>query len=203
MKLPIDLTRDKFDAYNSVSFYDSKAIFFDASTILPNTVSFKIWGAGLMPGFHWTKYLDLNATPVLKAIIDKTKGNEVAIQGFGLFTVEQVVAGRISISPYDKGQFAKWKYGKAITFIREWTPEAIDPECYEYTFDTTIYFPNGACELKLYAKGKATFEFDTNDCVYYLDYITNPNRRETFWGYLKDATLTTNSYKYEDLDPKS
>lgn len=119
MKLTIDLTREAFDDYNSVTFYDSKTIFFDASTILPETVSFKIWGAGLMPGFPWDKYLDLNTTPNLKSIIDKTRGNEIAIQGFALFTVEHVVAGKISISPYDKGQFLKCNNGKEVTFIRE------------------------------------------------------------------------------------
>jgi hypothetical protein len=202
MKLIIDLTRDLFDADNSVTFYDGKTIFFDAATILPETVSFKIWGAGLMPGFPWTNHIDLNTTPNLKSIIDKTKANEVAIKGFGLFTVEQVVAGRISISPYDKSHFLRYKNGKKVEFTGEWNLESIDPECYEYIFDSTIYFPYGGCELKLYAKGKATFEFDTNECVYYLDYLTNPNRRETFWGYLESTSLTTNSYKYEDLDPK-
>lgn len=201
MKISVDLTRQKFEE-STVNFYDSKTIFFDASTFLPSTVSFKVWGAGLMPDFDWTKYLDLSTEIKIKAIREKTPGNETAIQGFGTLTFENVVAGKISISPYDNKEFLKDKQGNQVEYKREWTLENIDNECFEYWLDTSIYFPYGACDLKLYAKGNVTFEFDSDNCVNYIDYITNPNRHETFWGYLKDKSIATNSYKYEDLDKK-
>jgi hypothetical protein len=200
MKLTIDLTREIFDDVKSVSFYDSKTIFFDPITFLPSTVSFKVWGAGLMPGFDWTQYLDLDKEIILKSTIQKSSGNETTIQGFGTLTFNNVVAGKISISLYDNKEFLKDKAGRQIEYKREWTLENIDDDCYEYWLDTSIYFPYGACDLKLYAKGNVTFEFDTEDCVSGIEYITNPNRHDTFRGYLKDKTLTTNSYKYEDLD---
>lgn len=153
-----------------------------------------------MPGFDWTRYLDLNKETKLKSIIQKSSGNETTIQGFGVLTFKDVLAGRISISPYDENDFLKSKTGKRIEFKREWTLENINKDCYEYWLDTSIYFPHGACDLKLYVSGAVTFEFDTDDCVSGIEYITNSNRRDTFWGNLKDKTLTTNSYKYEDLD---
>ena len=200
MKISIDLTREKFDAIDSVSFYDSKTIFFDATTFLPSTVSFKVWGAGLMPGFDWSQYIDLNKHPNIKQIREQAPVNEITIKGFATVTFNDVVAGKISISPYDNGSFLKDSNGNQVEYKREWTLENIDANSYKYWLDTGIYFPYGACDLKLYAKGKVTFDFDTDDCVNYGDYITDKNRHETFWGYLKDKTLTTNSYNYTDLD---
>ncbi|GGF20862.1 hypothetical protein [Flavobacterium limi] len=202
MKISVDLTKEKFEGMDSVSFYDSKTIFFDPTTILPSTVSFKVWGAGLLPEFDWTKYIDLDKIPHIKKIRHQTLGNETAIKGFGLLTFNEVVAGKITISPYDKGTFLKLIDGRQVEYKREWALESINKDSYEYWLDTTIYFPYGACDLKLYAKGSVTFEFDTDDCVNYLDYITDKDRHTTFWGYLQDKSLTTNSYKYEDLDSK-
>jgi hypothetical protein len=200
MTVSVDLTRERFDDTNAVTFYDSKTIFFDATTFLPSIVSFKVWGAGLTPGFDWTKYVDLDKETNIKAIRQQTPSNETTIKGFGTLTFNNVVAGKILISPFDNKQFLKNREGKIVEYKREWTLENVDDACHEYWLDTAIYFPYGASDLKLYAKGNVSFEFDTNDCVNYLDYITNPNRQETFWGYLKDKLLTTNSYKYEDLD---
>jgi len=198
----VDLTRERFNDYNGVTFYDSKTIFFDATTFLPKTVSFKVWGAGLMPGFDWSHYLNLEEHSKLKLIRQQAPSNETAIRGFGTITFNDVIAGRISIFPLDCKQFLKNNKGKEIEYKREWTLDKIDDGCFEYWLDTHIYFPYGSCDLKLYAKGTVDFEFDTEDCVNYLDYITDPNRQDTFWGYLKDKTLTTSSYSYEQLDCK-
>jgi hypothetical protein len=203
MKVTVDLTREKYDDTNTVHFYDSKTIFFDATTFLPSTVSFKVWGAGLMPSFDWTKYINLDEEQNIKTIRQQTPSSETIIKGFGILTLKNVVAGKISISPFYNNQFLKDRNGNKVQYKREWTLENIDNNCYEYWLDTTIYFPYGACDLKLYAKGEVTFEFDTNDCTNYLEYITNPNRQETYWGYLKDKSLTTNSYRYEELDNKT
>ncbi|HEX8377243.1 MAG TPA: hypothetical protein VF602_05450 [Pedobacter sp.] len=140
--------------------------------------------------------------PHIKKIRQQTPGNETAIKGFGLLTFNEVVAGKISISPYNKGTFLKFSDGRQVEYKREWALESIDKDSYEYWLDTTIYFPYGACDLKLYAKGSISFEFDTDDCFNYLDYITDNDRHKTFWGYLQDKALTTNSYRYEDLDTK-
>jgi hypothetical protein len=200
MKVIIDLTRQEFNKMDNVSFYDSKTIFFDATTFLPSTVSFKVWGAGLMPKFDWSKYVDHDEQARIEAIRKKEVGGETTIQGFGTLTLHNVVACKISISPYDNKEFIKTKTGRQLEYKREWTLDNIDNDCFEYWLDTTIYFPYGGCDLKLYTTGTVTFEFDTQDCVNYLEYISNPNRQDTFWGYLKDKTLTTNSYDYTDLD---
>ena len=55
MEIIVDFTKDSFDDFHTVSFYDGKTIFFDATTFLPSTISFKVWGARLMPGFNWGK----------------------------------------------------------------------------------------------------------------------------------------------------
>jgi hypothetical protein len=202
MQIIVDLTQNKFDAFNTVNFYDSKTIFFDATTYLPSTVSFKIWGAGLMPGFDWKQYsVDLSNDKV-KQLIESNKEYEITIQGFSTITFNNVIAGKISIIPYDKGKLLKNGSGEEVKFKREWSLDNIDDECYKYWLDTDIYFPNGACDLKLYTKGNVEFSFNIDECVNTLKYITNPNRKETFWGYLNNKDLTTGSYKYEDIDPK-
>jgi hypothetical protein len=201
MKIAVDLTRISFEDAD-VTFYDSKTIFFDPTTVLPKTVSFKVWGAGLMPEFNWSEYLSMEEYPNLKLIRQQTPSNETAIRGFGTLTFNEVVAGKILIWPLDCNQFLKDHKGNQVEYKREWNLNNIDSSCFEYWLDSNIYFPYGGCDLKLYAKGRVTFEFDTDHCVNYLDFITNPNRQETFWGYLKDETLTTNSYKYEQLDCK-
>lgn len=199
MHVKVDLIRERFDSYNTVNFYDGKTIFFEPIHILPTTVSFKVWGVGLMPGFDWGHYINFEEAQGLK--FSKSQTNEVTIQGFSTITIFDVVAGKVSICPYDKGTFLKRKDGKNVEFKREWSLEAVDNECYEYRFDTNIFFPYGGCDVKLYAKGSVVFEFNTDDCVNGINYITNPNRQDTFWGYLKDSVLCTNSYQYEDIDP--
>lgn len=203
MKIKVDLTGEKFNDADTVSFYDSKTIFFDPTTELPEIVTFKIWGAGLMPDFKWNNYIDLNKEQNISKILKDAPNNEVTIKGFGQITLEQVVAGKLIISPYDNGQFLKKSNGNQVKYKREWNLDNINDECFEYWIASSIYFPYGACDLKLYTKGKVSFEFETNDCVNHIDYITNPNRKETFWGYLNNKKLTTNSYKYEELDNKN
>jgi len=155
-----------------------------------------------MPNFDWEEHISLDQEVYIKNIRQQTPNNEITIMGFGTLTFKDVVAGKILITPYDKKQFLRDSEGNKVTYRREWTLENIDNNCYEYWLDTTIYFPYGGCDLKMYAKGEVSFEFDTIDCTNYLEYISNPNRKETFWGYLKDESLTTSSYKYEDLDNK-
>ncbi|MEI7583752.1 hypothetical protein [Runella sp.] len=106
MNVSVDLTIQKFEE-STVNFYDSKTIFFDATTFLPSTVSFKVWGVGLMPDFDWERYIDLNKEINIKSIRKKTLNSETTIQGFGVLTFKNVVAGKISISPYDKKEFLK------------------------------------------------------------------------------------------------
>lgn len=197
MIIKADLTGEKFE---TVSFYDGKTIFFDATTILPSTVSFKVWGAGLMPDFDWESYIDTDEDTNLKSILNSSQGVEVTNQGFGTLTLTNVFSGKVSICPYDGKDFLRNKKGDRVELIREWSPEFANENCSEYNFDTTIYFPYGACSLQLFTKGSVTLEFNTQDCIKYIDYITNPKREDSFWGYLTNSNLTTNSYRYEDFE---
>lgn len=112
MKLKVGITRELFDEQDLLTFYDSKTVFFDPTVKLPSEIKFKIWGAGIMPGFEWEKHLDLNKHPKLKDIIDRTGGHEITIKGFGEFSLDKVVAGKIKIYPYDTS-------GKQINFMKD------------------------------------------------------------------------------------
>jgi hypothetical protein len=201
MKVKVDLTKEDFADNDKVNFYDSKTIFFEPTNKLPETVNFKIWGADIDVNFDWSNYVDIEEYPNLKKAFFKEKG-AITVKGFSELTFKNVVAGKIKITPYDKGTFVKQSNGEQLTYKREWSLDKIDADVTEYWLDTSIYFPYGACDLKLYAKGKVTFEFDPGDCIHYLDYITDKRRDKTFWGYLRSKELTTNSYRYKDLDPE-
>lgn len=201
MKLKLDLTGVYFVDSDKVNFYDSKTIFFEPTNRLPETVEFKIWGADIDGNFKWDEYVDLDENPKLKKELEKPQG-ALTVKGFSTLRFENVVAGSIEITPYDKGDFVKRKSGEYLTYKREWSLDSITTDSFQYWLDTSIYFPYGACDLKIYAKGKVTFEFDTDDCIHYLDYITHDDKTETFLGFLKQPELTTNSYKLEDILPK-
>jgi len=183
MKIIVDITGQKIEE-GLVGFYDSKTIFFDVPTFLPNTVSFKVWGADLDKDFDWSNYIDLETETNIRLLKQKAPSDLITIKGYGVLTFNDVVAGKIDITPYDNNEFLE--DNKTINFKlkKEWTLSQIDESCFEYWLDTSIYSPFGTSDLKLYAKGIATFEFDTEDCVNYIDYISNPNKKETFRGYL-------------------
>ncbi|WP_298421326.1 hypothetical protein [uncultured Kordia sp.] len=192
MKLKLDISEVDFVDSDIVDFYDSKTIFFEPTNKLPETVSFKIWGADIDKEFHWNQYVNLDDFPNIKRILD-IKPERFTIKGFSTITFENVVAGKIEICPYEKASFVKLKNGENQTFKREWNISQID---------TSIYFPYGACDLKLYTKGKVWFEFNPSDCVNYIDYIIDKKRNETFFGYLNEKELCANSIKYNDADPE-
>ena len=75
-------------------------------------------------------------------------------------------------------------------------------DTFRYQLNTSIFFPYGACDLKLYSKGKVWFEFDSANCINYLEYITDYKKSETFWGYLKDKELCTNSITFKEINPE-
>ena len=201
MKLKLDISNIDFVDSNIVDFYDSKTIFFEPTNELPKTVSFRIWGADIERDFKWNEHLNISDFPNIENVL-KNKEGRFTIKGFATLTFENVIGGEISISPYDKGNVVKLKNGETQTFRREWNLDKVDNSCFKYWLDTSIYFPYGACDLKIYSKGKVWFEFNPKDCVNYLDYITDKNRNETFWGYLNDKELCTNSVKYENIDPE-
>lgn len=199
MKIKLDISNIDFVESNLVDFYDSKTIFFEPTNHLPETVSFRIWGVDIERNFKWSDYLNTSDFPNIENML-KNKDGRFTIKGFATLTFENVIAGEISISPYDKGSIVKLKNGEDQIFRREWNLGKVDSNCFKYSLDTSIFFPYGACDLKIYSKGKVWLEFNPEDCVDHLDYITDKNRNETFWGYLKDRELCTNSMNYEDVD---
>jgi hypothetical protein len=202
MNISVNLTSESFNDYHGISFYDSKTIFFDATTFLPKTVSFEVWGADIMPGFNWESYLDIGTMPKLQAILAKHPSQSITVQGFGKLTFMDVVAGRLAVSLYDGKDILVDSNDRQVELIREWALDSVDSNCHEYLIDgARLYFPNGGCELQLFAKGAVSFEFNVTDCISSIDYITNPDRRESFYGFLKNKLLTTNSYRYEDFEP--
>ncbi|KRF06804.1 hypothetical protein ASG89_18300 [Paenibacillus sp. Soil766] len=200
MKIQVDITESKFDDYyDTVDFYDGKTLFFDITTKLPKNLEIMVWGASLMPRFSWNKYVSLESETRLREIVERSENIAVQIQGFGKLSFKEVIAGKIEVSPCDmsvKGNytFFKDRQGKTLSFRKEWNMDFVDNDCYEYNIDSNIAFPYGHCDLKLYAKGKVLFEFDTDDCVHYHDYLLNPNRQETFFGFVKNKELSTNTF---------
>ena len=159
-------------------------------------------GANVMPGFNWGAYLDLAAFPKLQLIITEYPSDSITVKGFGRLTFADVVAGRLSVSLYDGKEILVDSNDRQVELVREWSLDMVNSSCSEYVIDEAVlYFPRGACELRLFAKGPVRFDFNVNDCVSAVDYITNSDRRESFYGYLKNKVLTTNSYRYEDIDP--
>ncbi|MNB93642.1 hypothetical protein D3C75_407770 [compost metagenome] len=194
MKIQVDLSQSKFD-----DFYDGKTMFFDVTTKLPTHLEIMVWGATLMPRFNWDKYINLENDIRLKEIVDRSENRSIQIQGFGKLSFQEVIAGEIEVTPYDmsmKGNytFFKDRRGNMLSFKREWNMNTVDNECYEYYMDTKISFPYGQCDLRLYTKGKVLFEFDTDNCVHYHDYLLNPNRRETFFGFVNNKELASNTF---------
>ncbi|MDQ0172825.1 hypothetical protein [Paenibacillus tundrae] len=200
MKIKVDLTREKFDDINGVDFYDGKTLFFDIPTTLPKNLEIEVWGASLMPEFDWTTYVNLEEDTRLREIIDRSKSIAIQIQGFGKLRLEGLVGGNIEVSPLDITVKEDYTYfrdrqGQILSFRREWSMESVDSTCYEYGFDSKVAFPFGHCDLNLYAKGNVVFEFDTDDCVHYHDYVLNPNRDETYFGFVKCQELASNTFK--------
>lgn len=186
MKLKLDISGVDFVDSELIDFYDSKTIFFEVPNFLSETVSFKIWGAELDENFNWNKYLDISKFPNIEKEL-RNGEKRFVIQGFSKITFEKVIAAKIEISPYDNGEFIRLKNGEIQTFKREWKVDKITDKCFEYWFGgVSIYFPYGACDLKFYTKGKVWFEFNPIDCVGFINYISNPNKEETHFGYLKN-----------------
>lgn len=200
MRIKVDISKSRFDDYyDTIDFYDGKTLFFDITTKLPRNLEIPVWGASLTPKFGWAKYLCLENETRLKEIVERSEHMGVQIQGFGKLVLEDVIAGNISVSPFDTTvkenySFYKDRQGEILSFNREWNMELVDSECYEYYFDSKVAFPYGHCDLKLYAKGKVLFEFDTDDCIHYHDYLLNSNRQETFFGFTKYKELASNTF---------
>ncbi|MBT1688859.1 hypothetical protein [Dawidia soli] len=196
----LDLTGVDFVDSELVDFYDSKTIFFEPTNKLPETVTFKIWGADIERTAVQDEFIEVLDYPNISEALKKN--GRLTVKGFSTLTFEEVVAGEIKISPYDKGEFVKLKNGTTQTFKREWNLDQIDRQCFCYHLNASIYFPYGACDLKLYTKGRVSFEFDPKNCINYLDYIGDKDRGETFWGYLKNKDICTSSLSYPDVDPR-
>ncbi|MEP7198124.1 MAG: hypothetical protein ABI851_16520 [Saprospiraceae bacterium] len=183
MKISVDLTRLPFnDSSTPIDFYDSKTIFFNPANILPSIVSFAVWGADISPNFDFGSNQP-DEMVLLESIRKPNSLYPITIQGFGQLTFYDVVAGEISIFPFDDGNLIRRSDGTNLVFKREWNLNSITPECFIYELDTNIHFPPGGTILKLYCKGKVIFEFDSGDLVNSIEYMTNPNKEETFWGY--------------------
>lgn len=142
MTVKLDLTGTDFVDSELVDFYDSKTIFFEPTNQLPETVTFKIWGADIERNIEWSKLIELSDYPNITAALKKE--GRFTIKGFSTITFEKVIAGEILISPYDKGQFIKLKNGNVQTFRREWNLSKVDDNCFCYHMDTSIFFPYGA-----------------------------------------------------------
>lgn len=101
MKIQVDITQSKFDDIydDTVDFYDGKTLFFDITAQLPQQLEIMVWGASLMPKFSWSKYLNLESDVRLKEIVDRSDNIGVQIQGFGKLRFQEVVAGKLEVSP--------------------------------------------------------------------------------------------------------
>ena len=118
MNIVSDISGVDFADSEVVDFYDSKTIFFEPTNRLPETVSFKIWGADIARDFDWGQHLNISDFPNIEKVLNAREGR-FTIKGFSQITFEEVVAGRIEIFAYDRGDFVKLKNGRTQTFKRE------------------------------------------------------------------------------------
>ena len=198
MKIKIDLTREDFSDNDKINFYDGKTIFFEPVNILPRVVQFKVWGVDIDENFGWESLIDDFESSNVFRELNKESG-ALTIKGFGELTFMDVIAAEIEITPYDKGTFIKKKDGELLKYKRVWNKDLIDESCFEYWLDTSIYFPYGACDFKIYTKGNVFFEFDSKDCIHYIDYLSEKNKANTFFGFLKDRKIANCSYSLDEF----
>lgn len=164
MKINLDITGVDFVDSEVLDFYDGKIIFFELTNQLPKILKFKILFANIENQFDWGQYINVNDFPNIRQSLDK-KETRVTINGYSEITFEDVIGGQILITPYYKNAFVKLQDGTNYTIKRDWNLNLVTSECFCYWLDTLIFFPYGACDFRLYTKGKVNFEFDPEDCV--------------------------------------
>lgn len=187
MEIIIDITNINLSSIESpIDTYDGKTIFFDIPNRLPDKLVFDVWGVSINKKADWKLY-GVNAE-ILEEKFEK--GTDIAtIKGFGKFIMNDVVACKLKISPImQSNKSFLIKEDKIISFERLWNFDKIDDDCFKYSFDTNIYFPNGNCELEIYAKGNAFFSFNSTDVMKYSDYLSE-EEDNSFRGFLKDKSL--------------
>jgi hypothetical protein len=187
MKITLDITKIDLSCMDSpLDTYDGKTIFFDIPTRLPNKIVFDIWGVSINKNVDWLSY-GIN----FETIKDKFDDNSdiAIIKGFGKFTINEIVACRLKISPIlETNNNFLFEDGKIISFERSWNLDKINDYCFKYFFDVNIYFPYGNIELEIYTKGSAFFSFDSDDLVKYVDYLSE-SKDNSFKGFLKEKSI--------------
>ena len=173
MRYAIDISVGNF--FTRVDFYESMIMDFHASLVLPETLEFTVWGAILMLSSktygtgpkNWSPFPDMT--------------DNLYVAGVGKVRMTKLTGGKIKVHYCDpirnnKGHIdlIKRKDGSDITSERIWLPKG-NQGGDEYLWGCSIVWPYGSCELELYSDcGTVTYEFDDEDMIPYLDYLSNP-----------------------------
>lgn len=167
MKYTLDITNNNFD---KLDFTEAEIVDFCCYEELPNSLTFKVWGATLLLSPMWDHSF---SEPF-------PRENDMYIAGYSTITINNLIGGDISISLYDtildeygRTQFAQNKE-EAILEIKKHWPKKQSEEYKDYLWESVTTWPYGFCALNLLSNGIVSFEFEADDMVNIDDYIKDP-----------------------------
>lgn len=174
MKYQLDITGKQFDG---IDLYEGW-IFFFCPPKLEKATTFKAWGVCLHIASHWRDSLKCKP-PHLNIPIDD---DDIYISGFSRIVIDGVVGGQLEVAlyqptppPHPPDDFLKSPDGQPITIKRNWDyKKSLDSYCYE--IHCGLDWPLGDCDFTVAAKGRATLEFHTEDCIPARQYVMDADR---------------------------
>jgi hypothetical protein len=172
MKYRMDISKDLFEPVD----FDEALLSFACPRVLPEEVSFEVWGATIHTSVndHWPD--NLSRPPVS---FDSQKEN-IYVSGYGCVSIKEVVGGELSVTLYDPHKpagddFVHMQNGKDLSLIRRWQCETVEAGAHNYEMYCVLDWPFGYCHFSILAQGSVFFEFDLDDCIPVEDYIKQPD----------------------------
>jgi hypothetical protein len=169
MKYKLDITTKKFDC---VDFSEAR-LFFPCPRKLPETLIFEAWGVTLLTAPHWEK-----TRCDLPDFLLPTKDDDTYISGISTVVIEGVVGGELQVAIYQPNpphHLIQAGNGELVRLRRSWEGEKPQGTML-YQMHSALDWPYGDCSLVIAANGKATLEFETEDCVSALAYVKETDR---------------------------
>jgi hypothetical protein len=152
----LDVTGTGYDALD----LELSTLFVPVTRVLPDALSFEIWGAILKPS-------DPAVLSQLQGAIDFDLRNESAyLAGYGSFTFEGLRAMELFVALYEPGgpgQFLRTPSGEVVRLGQSFGARSADAVA--YNLGGTLAWPFGNCALDVWATGRASLSFDPRACV--------------------------------------
>jgi hypothetical protein len=171
MKYRMDISKDLFEPLD----FDEAGLSFACPMILPEEVSFEVWGVTIHTATkdHWPD--NLSRPP---ASFDSQKDN-IYVAGFGRVSISEVRGGELSVTLYQPDEhpidFVHLQNGEKLSLSRKWPCETAAEAPYNYEMHSVLEWPFGYCHLSILATGSAFFEFEPADCIRVEEYVKQPD----------------------------